>query len=225
MKMEQRVDARRLRAEGQSVKQIAAAVGVSVSSVSRWVRDVELTSEARAHLLIRNPARNGEIVRAANIARARERRAAWQADGRRRARTGDPLHHAGCMLYWAEGSKSRSTVEFTNSDPAMVALFSEFLRRCYAVEPATIGLRAYLFADHSAKQRELEDFWLETAGLPRSCLRRSVVNRYSRSSQRKRVNRLRYGTCRITLHRAAVVHSVLGAIQEYGGFERSEWLD
>jgi len=60
--------------------------------------------------------------------------------------------------------------------------------------------------------------------LPPASLRRSIVNRHSRSSGRKRLNRLPYGTCRITLHRAAVVQSIYGAIQEYGGFERPEWL-
>lgn len=29
-------------------------------------------------------------------------------------------HIAGCMLYWAEGSKSRNSIQFVNSDPAMV---------------------------------------------------------------------------------------------------------
>ena len=37
----ERAEARRLRAEGMSVKRIAATVGVSVSSVSVWVRDIE----------------------------------------------------------------------------------------------------------------------------------------------------------------------------------------
>jgi hypothetical protein len=27
------------------------------------------------------------------------------------------------MLYWAEGTKSRNTLEFANSDPGMVAFF------------------------------------------------------------------------------------------------------
>lgn len=36
------------------------------------------------------------------------------------------LHLAGCMLYWAEGAKSRNTIEFANSDPNMVRLFCRF---------------------------------------------------------------------------------------------------
>jgi hypothetical protein len=225
LKTEERLVVRGLRAEGRSVKEVAALTGVSVSSVSLWVRDIELDEEARAALRARNPAHNGEIVRKANIRRARARRAGWQADGRRRARAGDRLHHAGCMLYWAEGSKSRSAVQFTNSDPAMISVFVDFLRDCYSAASADIGLRVYLFADHLEAQRRIERFWLRTARLPAASLRRSVVNRYSSRSAGKRVNRLPYGTCRVTLHRASVLQSIYGAIQEYGGFDRPEWLE
>jgi hypothetical protein len=224
MKTEQRELARSLRREGRSVKEIARMVGVSLSSVSLWVRDVELTPEARAALHDRNPTRNGEIVRAANLERARARRTVWQDAGREHARRGDPLHQIGCMLYWAEGAKSRTSVQFCNSDPAMVALFVEFLQSCYDAPVEAIGLRAHLYADHDAEQKRIEEFWLDVARLPRACLRRSTVNRVSRSSKGKRVGRLPYGTCRITLHRAVVVQSIFGAIQEYGGFERPEWL-
>jgi hypothetical protein len=199
-------------------------VDASLSSVSLWVRDVELSSASLAALRARNPAHNGEIVREANLARARARRLRWQAHGRRLARRGDPLHLAGCMLYWAEGSKSRSELQFSNSDPAMVSLFVEFLRCCYGAEERAICLRLSLFADHEQREHAIEDFWLAATGLPRSSLRRSVVNRYPASSKRRRVNKLPYGTCRVTLYRAAVVQSIYGAIQEYGSFKRPEWV-
>ncbi len=199
-------------------------VGVSLSSVSLWVRDIELTPEARVALQERNPARNGEIVRAANLARARAPRKVWQEAGREHARRGDPPHQIGCMLYWAEGAKSRTAIQFCNSDPAMVALFVAFLRSCYDAPVEAIGLRAHLYADHEAEQKRIEEFWLSVARLPRSCLRRSIVNKVSKSSKGKRIGRLPHGTCRVTFHRAAVVQSIFGAIQEYGGFERPEWL-
>ena len=43
-------EARKLRSEGLSVRRIAARLGVSVSSVSVWVRDVPLSREQRAAL-------------------------------------------------------------------------------------------------------------------------------------------------------------------------------
>jgi hypothetical protein len=57
------------------------------------------------------------------------------------AQRGDPLHQMGCMLYWAEGSRSRNQLAFTNADPEMVDLFVHFLRRCYGVDDERIGLR------------------------------------------------------------------------------------
>jgi transposase len=55
VKTHEREHARRLRREeGASIKDIACRVGVSVSSVSLWVRDIELTPEQHAALLSRN---------------------------------------------------------------------------------------------------------------------------------------------------------------------------
>jgi hypothetical protein len=42
--------------------------------------------------------------------------------------------------------------------------------------------------------------------------------------QRLRRNRLPYGTCRLKVCDTRIVQSIFGAIQEYGGFEREEWV-
>ena len=38
------------------------------------------------------------------------------------------------MLYWAEGAKRRNTLQFTNSDPSMLAFFRRFLVKAMAIE-------------------------------------------------------------------------------------------
>jgi hypothetical protein len=129
------------------------------------------------------------------------------------------------MLFWAEGSRSRNTIVFTNSDPAMVSYFVAFLRRCYGVSSERIRIECNLFADHVERQREIEQFWLDTVELPASCLRKSTVNVYSKYSKKKRKGRLPYGTVRVCVHSTEIVQSIYGAIQEYAGFERPEWLD
>jgi len=129
VKPAERLEARRLRAEeGASVKAIAARLGVSVSSVSAWVRDIALTPDQVAALARANPAINRQRAGTATWAAiCRERRRSWQEEGRARARAGDPLHHAGCMLFWAEGSKSRNRAILTNSDADLLRLFGRFL--------------------------------------------------------------------------------------------------
>jgi transposase-like protein len=227
VKTREREEARMLRRdEGLPIKEIARRVGVSVSSVSVWVRDVELTAEQRRELLMLNPAYNRQLNGAAmNASRNRARRLAYQEEGRRLARLGEPLYLAGCMLYWAEGAKTRNQLRFSNSDPEMARFFVDFLKEYFDLDDAEIRLTCNLFADHVERQREIEQFWLDCLGLPHSSLCTSTVNTYSKYSQKKRQNKLPYGTCRIGVSRTRVIQSIYGSIQEIGGFERDSWLE
>ncbi|HEY8774290.1 MAG TPA: hypothetical protein VIM05_06960 [Gaiellaceae bacterium] len=221
MKTAERDMARKLRREGLSMRQIERRLGVARSTVSLWVREIELTDHQREEL----QARGASARTCARRIYYRARRRMFQDEGRVRARQGEPLHAAGCMLFWAEGSRRRNSLQFTNSDPAMMAFFICFLRHYFALPNDAVRVACNLFADHEEGQREIEDFWLATVDLPRSCLTKTMVNKYSRYSKRTRMNRLPHGTCRLTVHRTQVVQHIYGAIQEYGGFDRPEWLD
>jgi transposase-like protein len=223
MKTAERKRARKLRREqGASVKELARLLGVSKSTISIWVRDIELTHAQREALRRRMGGRIDGSRANAVVALARRREA--QGAGRAAAGRGDLLHSAGCMLYWAEGARSRNAIHFVNSDPAMILFFARFLRTCFKVPNEKIRIRCNLFADDAIGQREVEQFWLDLLGLPQECLCKSAVNVYSKYSKKKRQNKLPYGTCRIAVHDTQLVQSIYGAIQEYAGFDREEWL-
>ena len=226
MKLKEQQEARRLRSEeGLALNEIADRLQVSKSSVSFWVRDVVLSEEQAAQLASQNPLLNRQF-RSSQVSRERARaaRAACQEEGRERARQADPLHAAGCMLYWAEGSKSRCTVAFTNSDPDMVDLFVRFLERCYDVPRQRMV--AYVNChDDCASVTEIEQFWLERLQFDRSQLRKTTVNYHSSYSKRKRCGKLVYGTCRVSFESYRVVQSIYGAIQEYAGLPGNRWID
>ena len=226
VKTEERAEARRLRQDqGLSLKQIEHLLGVARSSVSRWVRDIELTPAQKEALRLHNG--KSEAQRRGNVvvsARWRAKREQWQVEGRVCARRSEAIHAAGCMLYWAEGSKGRNSAALTNSDPEVLRFFMAFLRKYLSVPDDKVRIRCNLFADHMDKQREVEQCWLDLLELPGECLTQSAVNVYSKYSQRKRVNRLPWGTCRLAVHETAIVQHIYGAIQEYAGFERPEWL-
>ena len=219
--------ARKLRREqGLPLNKIARRVGASKSSVSLWVRDIELTPEQHEALHGADALhyRTAKIHYARSVT-FRQRRIRWQIEGRVTAMSGDPFHAAGCMLFWAEGSKARNHAAIVNADPEVIRLFARFLRRYFDTPNEQFRVACNLFADHLAKREEIEDFWLDIVGVPRSCLTKTMVNRYSRYSQKKRANKLPYGTCRVTLHSTRIAQHLYGAIQQYGGFDRPEWLD
>jgi hypothetical protein len=225
-KLEERIEARRLRREeGLALKVIARQLGVAVSSVSRWVRDIELTEAQIAVLAAGNPIYNQQRRgRGGRAERARADRLAAQAHGRELAKGDDALHRQGCMLHWAEGSRARNTVTFTNSDGDMVVLFVRFLRECYGVRDDQFTLTVNCFLNNGLTLQDVEGWWLDRLQLPASSLRAAAVNRPS-SASRFRGNTLPFGTARVCVHSTFIVQSIYGAIQEYAGIERPEWLD
>src|SRR4051812_21867273 len=221
-----RFAARELRAQGRSLGAIALAVGAARSTVSLWVRDIPLPEGERAALAAADPVRSRRQSGQLAWSRlTREARLAAQDEGRRRARALDePLHFAGCMLFWAEGSKHRNDVTFTNADIEMVCFFLRFLRECYGVADEQLRISINCHLGNGLTLAEIEAWWLGQLGLPPSCLRKAAVNRPSSAS--KRVRRpLVHGTARLVVHSTAIAQSLYGAIQEYAGFARPEWSD
>jgi hypothetical protein len=214
-----------MRRQGHAVTEIAVAVGVAKSSVSRWVRDIPLTADQRDALIRRSVLYDGQWKGcAARTAAGRARRANYQQEGRGRTRRSGADYVAGCMLYWAEGDKDRHSVGFSNSDPAMMLVFLRFLRDHFGVQNEQVRIACNLFADHLERVTDVEQFWLTTLGLSQSSLRKTVVNRYSKHSKRKRTNVLPYGTCKLVVCSTKIVQTIYGSIQEYVGVERPEWL-
>jgi hypothetical protein len=127
------------------------------------------------------------------------------------------------MLFWAEGSKARNNATLTNSDPDLLLVFRRFLRQCYAVPDERLAFSVNCFLGNGLSLEEIEAHWLDALELPRSCLRAATVNTPS-SASRKRGRTLVHGTGRLSVSSTAVVQSIYGAIQEYAGFDRPEWL-
>jgi hypothetical protein len=229
-KPEERRIARRLRAEGWSYKRIAAQLGVSPSSVLYWTRDIVLTPE-QVEKNLRGPrgplspeliARRAEGVRRA----ARARRLDHQAEGRARARLDppDPLHLAGCMLYWAEGSKSRNCAKLANSEISLVKFFKQFLVGCFNVPPEKFAFCLHVYLGNGIELPEIERRWLDALELPRSCLRKHSINPLPTSSSGQKRNRLPYGVGTLSCCDTHIVQHIYGAIQEYAGFDEPRWL-
>ena len=126
-KLAERQQARQLRRTGLPLAEIAASLGVSRSSVSLWVRDVEFTPLPR-------PPRGRR--RAPNALQRRRQAEIDRLVEEGRARVGRLSEReflvAGVALYAGEGAKRDGAVKFANSDPRMIAFYlrlaSEVLR-------------------------------------------------------------------------------------------------
>jgi hypothetical protein len=229
MKPMERARARELRTEGLPYRKIASALGVSVGSAYLWTNDIELTPEQIERNLHgpTGPLNPDRVRRAAASwsRRCRLKRLGYQEEGRERARQGDPLHLAGCMLYWAEGAKARNCAKLTNSDPNMVRFFRRFLTASLGVPIEKISMTLNVYTTNGMTIEEIERYWLDLLELPASASRKHTLNRLPTSSSGRAKNKLPYGVCSLRVCSSLVVQHIFGAIQEYAGFEEPAWLD
>jgi hypothetical protein len=153
--------ARRLRRTGLPLTEIAARLGVSKSSVSLWVREVEFTPLPR-------PPRGRR--RDPNALQRRKRAEIDRLVEEGRARIGRLSEReflvAGVALYAGEGSKGDGTVRFVNTDPRMVVLFCAWLRHFYEIDETRLRLALCLHQglDLSAAMA----YWSGLTGIPES---------------------------------------------------------
>jgi len=76
------------------------------------------------------------------------------------------LRIAGIMLYWGEGTKSGSSVMFSNSDPQMVKLFLSFLRKICRVEEYRLRILLHIYDNQNEKS--LKKLWSTITEIPLS---------------------------------------------------------
>jgi transcriptional regulator with XRE-family HTH domain len=160
-KLAEQQQARRLRRTGLPLAEIAATLGVSRSSVSLWVRDVEFTPLPR-------PPRGRR--RAPNALQRRKQAEVDRLVEEGRARVGRLSEReflvAGIALYAGEGAKRDGAVKFANSDPRMIAFYCAWLRRFFEIDETRLRIRLYL---HEGLDLDASvAYWSALTGIPPS---------------------------------------------------------
>jgi hypothetical protein len=198
-KVREREEARRLRAEGKTLLEIATTLHVSKSSASIWVRDVPFTP---------SPRRTGPHRRPQPL---RERRLREIAEldlvGRHMigVLTEEAFLRAGAALYAGEGSKRDGYVSFANTDPAMIAFFCKWLRHYFVIDESRMRVRVYLHEGLDLDRAE--QHWERITSIPQSQFQQ--VN-WVPAHASIRNNRHEFGCCYVRYASALTHRAVMG---------------
>jgi hypothetical protein len=169
-KVEEQNRARDLRAQGWTLSEICEELGVSKASASLWCRDVVIDEDALAERRRQRVLRGNEGARMRGPNKLQLRKQAEIEEMRRAGRamvgrlTNRELLLVGTALYAGEGSKTPGEVRFANSDPRMILMFVEWMRRCFDVQQEAFRLRLYLHQGLDLDAANL--FWSELTGIP-----------------------------------------------------------
>jgi hypothetical protein len=191
-----------LRKCGLSYSEIRAEVPVSKSTLSLWLRSVELTEEQKKRLALvsQQSALAGADTRR-ELRRSRQRRI--YDDAMKALDTISPreLWLMGTVLYWAEGAKEKeyrpgSGIEFTNSDPLPVHLFLKWIQESCRVDRERIVFAIFLHESHRNALQEVQTFWADQTGFPSEAFKR-VYFKSNKPTSRRNTGRSYHGVLRV----------------------------
>jgi len=163
--------------KGLSAKQTADRLGVPEAKVVYWLRKYRIPKRSRSEALYLRINPEGDPFKIkAELSSAEEK-----------------LKAAGLLLWVTEGSvKDKESVGTSNSDPALITLFVEFLLRVCGVEKSRIRMRVLYYPNMEMSVDEVREFWAQATGLDQAQIKinnyRAVHNHRAKS---------RYGTARV----------------------------
>lgn len=201
-KVREQEEARRLRAEGRTLLEIATILDVAKSSASVWVRDVPFSP---------SPRRTGAQRRPHPFHDAKVRRIAeLNVVGRHviGVPSDEAFIAAGTALYAGEGSKTDGNVRFSNSDPAMVQFFCKWLRELFEIDETRLRACVYLHAGLDLDAAE--DFWSSTTGIPRSQFTKAYR---AVADPTIRTNKHEHGCAYVNYNCSEVHRSIMGLVR------------
>lgn len=127
-----------------------------------------------------------------------------------------PEFVAGCMLYWAEGTKHKNIIGFTNSNSHMMKFFIGFLKRFYKVDLNKIYVEIRSYTDSNERSKEIEAFWIDILGINKNTKILHYVNFDQRGGKK---NRHTNGICQIRFGDTEKKSRLSGAIQYISGLK------
>ena|SRR3989344_1623102 len=166
-KVHSREEAIELRVQGLSYNEIKERLNVAKSTLSLWLRDVQLSDEARRRILDRigkGLERSRFLAAQRNVGarQQRERIVRIMATAYFERFKSDPFFAYGLALYAAEGSKRNTYLSLINSDPKLVKLFIHWLEHYLKIGRSMIKLRLYI-PDHYRGLNRV-GFWKDYLG-------------------------------------------------------------
>jgi len=203
-----KAEAIRLRKLGKSYRAIKKELRIPMSTLSNWLSPHgwskkiadSLSERAKKDSAVR--IRDLNKIRGENLKKLYEE-AEKEAVIEFQNLKYHPLFIAGLVLYWGEGDKvSKNSVRISNTDPAAVRLYINFLFHVCGVrrEKVRAGLLLYPDLDDGVCKK----FWAKSSGLGEGAFNKSTV-----IIGRHKTKRVRNGVCVVGFGSCYFKHKIL----------------
>ena len=204
-----------LRKGGSTYAEILKEVPVAKSTISLWLRDINLSKQIRYKITEKKRlgALRGAKKRKENRTRVTEEifnRTKNEIDTISKR----DLWFVGTALYWAEGSKEKahkigSGVRFSNHDPRMIRCFLIWLNSICNITPDRIFFEIYVHENHIHRLNEIREYWSFATGFSKDKFKKIYFKKHSIKTNRKNIDNLYYGGLRVKVSRSSLLNRTI----------------
>lgn len=197
----------KLRKKGLSYNEIRKQVNVAKSSLSLWLKNIELSEEHKKRLYTKQIQ---ILSRGTQSQKERREREIQEIFKSAREEIGFPLNKdayclMGAALYWAEGSKG-GVCQVTNSDPHLIAFMVTWFESMLGIKAESLKARLNIYPQQD--ETKLKKFWSELTGIPTKRFGKSFIKPANKGFKK---NNLYYGTMRIEVPKSVdFKHRIFG---------------
>lgn len=215
-------EAIKLRKSGNSYSQISDILKVPKSTLSYWLKDVELSAKAKNKIQLRVSATSIVKLIERNKAQSilsKERHQKMYDQGRRDAKKflSNPLFILGVSLYWAEGYKQGAygskwkSIDFANSDYTMIQIMTNFFVEFLKVNKSDIKVQLMIHNKKDIDKAVI--FWHKITEIPiQNFIKTST--QISSASKKTLVRKLTNGTIHLRINNVNKFFNLIGWIDE-----------
>lgn len=214
----EKIEATKLRSQGESIKVIAKKLGISKSSASTWTKDIILTVD-QLEKLYQRQLKGSELGRTKGALIQKQRRIEKYNQAYQKITTQigslSPREKLliGAALYWAEGTKKGRRVDVCNSDPNLVKFMLNWFKEQFSIPNSGFRIQLGINEDHKSREEVVKKYWSDLLNIPLSQFTKSSFKHAKLKKIYANFNEY-YGTPKIYVKNPATIHAeVIGLVK------------
>lgn len=204
------------RKKGLSYNEIQKHISVSKDTISRWCRNIELSQEQKDRLF-RNKnlgLKTGGLLGAEVNKNKRiilENKIINDSVSQIGNLSDKEKFLVGVALYSGEGTKSGSSVEFTNSDPKLVQFFLDWLVEYCFVDKSNIKFALWLH--QGLDEDKAKKYWSNLLSIPDGNFNKTYFAKVKTDSKKVRKINHPFGIIKVRYHNVNKLRQISGWIK------------
>lgn len=206
-----------LRRKGKTYKEILSVVSVAKSTLSIWLRSVDLSKKQKQRISeerLAGSRKGGAVKKKQRI--DRQNKILKESNADILNISDKDLFIIGVILYWAEGSKEKeykpgSLFQFSNMDPRIIRIILVWILKVCKIERNMLIFNIFLHESQKDKVLEVRKYWSKITGFPISSFNTIYWKRNKLKTNRRNIEEKYYGVLKIKVRESSgLVRQIAG---------------